>query len=458
MAFIPIYISILAITILIDYFAGIYIYKSTGKKRKIYLVISIISTCLVLFVFKYFNFFIDNFNFIGSLLGLKYPLHVLHIILPIGLSFHTFQSLSYVIEVYRGHQKPEPHFGIYSLYVMFYPQLVAGPIERPQNLLHQFHEYHPFNYYNVTTGLKRMAWGMFKKIVIADRLAFAVNYVYNNPTDQTSLAVILATVFFAFQIYCDFSGYSDIAIGAAQVMGYKLMNNFDRPYFSQTIADFWTRWHISLSSWLRDYLFLPLAYYFSRKMKKEYYYGMDSNQLIYAFSTLITFTLCGLWHGAAWTYVVWGTLNGVYLVFGNVLKKRKNRLYKQTGLKKFPNFLFIQGALVSFLLITFSWIFFRARTFEEVGTLLSTIFTKWELSSQYLSKSIFIGLDAKGLGIAIFALGILFLYEIMQTRTPIKSFIDKQTTPVRWMIYFLFINLIFILGIFGGSEFIYFQF
>ncbi|MEI7983341.1 MAG: MBOAT family O-acyltransferase, partial [Bacteroidota bacterium] len=302
MAFIPIYILILAITIVIDYYAGIYISQSTGKKRKFYLVISIISTCLVLFIFKYFNFFINNFNFIGSLLGLKYPVHILHILLPIGLSFHTFQSLSYVIEVYRGHQKPEYHFGIYSLYVMFYPQLVAGPIERPQNLLHQFHENHSFDYSNVTNGLKRMAWGMFKKIVIADRLALVVNFVYNDPANQTSLSIILATVFFAFQIYCDFSGYSDIAIGAAQVMGYKLMNNFDRPYFSETIADFWKRWHISLSSWLRDYLFLPLAYFFSGKMKKESYLRIDSNQLIYAFATLITFTICGLWHGAAWTF------------------------------------------------------------------------------------------------------------------------------------------------------------
>lgn len=458
MAFVPIYILILAITILIDYFAAIYIDRSEGKRKKLYLILSIISTCLVLFIFKYFNFFITNINDIAAFLGLKYPFHILHIILPIGLSFHTFQSLSYVIEVYRGHQKPEYHFGIYSLYVMFYPQLVAGPIERPQNLLHQFHQEHRFNYTDVSQGLKRVAWGMFKKIVIADRLAIAVNYVYNNPGEQTSLAIILATIFFAFQIYCDFSGYSDIAIGAARVMGIRLMNNFDRPYFSSTVAEFWTRWHISLSSWLRDYLFLPLAYFFSRKLKKESYFRLDSNQIIYALATMITFTLCGLWHGAAWTYVVWGILNGIYLVTGNILKKPKNRFFKRIGLKKFPGLIYAQGLLVTFGLICFSWIFFRARTFEEVGTLLSGLFTRWDFSGDYFQKSLFLGLDAKGLIIVILAIIILLIFDIMQTRKPIQVTIQKQPPLVRWAVYFLFINVIFILGIFGGTEFIYFQF
>jgi alginate O-acetyltransferase complex protein AlgI len=211
MSFIPVYILILFITIIIDYYAGIWIEDTEPKNKKKYLVISIISTCLVLFIFKYFNFFNTNFAAVANFFNLNYPVPMMNIILPIGLSFHTFQSLSYVIEVYRGNQKAERNFGIYSLYVMFYPQLVAGPIERPQNLLYQFHAKHEFNYRDVTDGLKLMAWGMFKKVVIADRLAIVVNQVYDNPTEYTGLSLLIATVFFSFQIYCDFSGYSDIA-------------------------------------------------------------------------------------------------------------------------------------------------------------------------------------------------------------------------------------------------------
>jgi len=261
MMFIPKYIIILAVTIIIDYVAGILAEKPdlSPHKRKSILTISILSTCLVLFIFKYFNFFNTNFAHLAALLHWNYPIAALKLALPIGLSFHTFQSLSYVIEVYCGRQKAEHHFGIYSLYVMFYPQLVAGPIERPQNLLHQFYAKHAFDYQRVTDGLKLMVWGLFKKVVIADRLAIAVNTVYNDPHSFTGIPLIIATAFFAFQIYCDFSGYSDIAIGAAQVMGFRLMDNFNRPYFAKSIPEFWKRWHISLSTWFRDYLYIPLG-------------------------------------------------------------------------------------------------------------------------------------------------------------------------------------------------------
>lgn len=304
--FIPVYILILLATILIDYTAGIYIEKSQGKTRKYWLLVSIFSTCLVLFVFKYFDFFNSNFIAIANFFNLKYPIHLLNIILPIGLSFHTFQSLSYVIEVYRGNQKAEKHFGIYSLYVMFYPQLVAGPIERPQHMLHQFYEKHEFNYLDVTEGLKRIAWGLFKKVVIADRLASYVNPVYNNYDQHNGTSLILATVFFAFQIYCDFSGYSDIAIGTAKVMGFKLIENFKRPYFSWSISEFWRRWHISLSTWFRDYVYIPLG---GNRVKKAGKY----------LNLMLTFILSGLWHGANWTFVIWGDLNGIYLVVGQML-------------------------------------------------------------------------------------------------------------------------------------------
>lgn len=249
MAFVPAYILILGGTIIVDYVAGIYIEKSTGYRRKFLLMSSLVANIGVLAVFKYYNFLNQNLSLLLQSVGWSNSLPYLSMLLPIGLSFHTFQAMSYTIEVYRGNQRAERHLGIYALYVLFYPQLVAGPIERPQHILHQFYEKHTFDYVNVTNGLKRMAWGLFKKVVIADRLAMAVNTVYDNPTAFVGMPLIVATVCFAFQIYCDFSGYSDIAIGAAQVMGFRLMKNFDRPYFSTSISEFWRRWHISLSTW-----------------------------------------------------------------------------------------------------------------------------------------------------------------------------------------------------------------
>ncbi|HEY2726452.1 MAG TPA: MBOAT family O-acyltransferase, partial [Parafilimonas sp.] len=246
MDFIPIYILVLAFTIVVDYFAGILIEKSIGAKRKWFLRMSIVANIGILGFFKYFNFFNDNIGFVLKLFNFTNPVHNLSFILPIGLSFHTFQAMSYTIEVYRGNQKAERKFGIYALYVMFYPQLVAGPIERPQNIIHQFYEPKKFEYNRVVAGLKIVLWGFFKKLVIADRLSMYVNAVYNNPYHHSGKTLFVATFFFWFQIYCDFSGYSDIAIGTAKVMGFDLMENFKRPMFGGSIQGIWNRWHLSL--------------------------------------------------------------------------------------------------------------------------------------------------------------------------------------------------------------------
>src|SRR3984893_16453219 len=283
MAFIPVYIVILFVTILIDYIAGLYIERVEGRKKTALLWLSIVSTCAVLFVFKYLGLFTGSIEGVAGILGWQLPHTALNIILPIGLSFHTFQSLSYVVEVYRRRQAAEKNFVVYSTYVMFFPQLVAGPIERPYNLLHQFYEHHTFDYLRVTSGLKRMAWGFFKKVVIADRLALYVKNVYADPQHFNGLQLTIATLFFAFQIYCDFSGYSDIAIGSARVLGFRLMENFDNPYLSQSISEFWHRWHISLSTWFRDYLYIPLGG--SRVGPKRWYFNL-----------FITFLVSGLWH------------------------------------------------------------------------------------------------------------------------------------------------------------------
>ena len=285
MAFVPVYILILGFTIVVDYFAAILIENSAGKKRRLFLVCSLIANIGILCVFKYYNFINTNFSFLLHGFGLSNPIPYLSILLPIGLSFHTFQAMSYTIEVYRGKQKTERHFGIYALYVMFYPQLVAGPIERPQNLLHQFREKHSFDTDRIFEGLKIIIWGLFKKLVIADRLGIYVNGAYNNVAEQNGMTLLLATLFFSFQVYCDFSGYSDIAIGTAKVMGFNLMTNFRRPVFAKTTGEFWKRWHISLSTWFKDYLYFPMG---GSKVSVPRWY----------FNLMVVFLISGLWHGA----------------------------------------------------------------------------------------------------------------------------------------------------------------
>jgi D-alanyl-lipoteichoic acid acyltransferase DltB (MBOAT superfamily) len=352
MAFVPVYILILFGTIIIDYFAGICIENAKGKRRNFFLTISLISNISVLVVFKYYNFFVQNWNeLLGSVTG-HHALPYLSILLPIGLSFHTFQAMSYTIEVYKGNQKAERHFGIYSLYVMFYPQLVAGPIERPQNLLHQFYEKHVFDADEFYIGIKMMLWGMFKKVVIADRLAILVNQVYNNPQQHNSTMLFIASIFFAIQIYCDFSGYSSIAIGAARVMGFKLMKNFDTPYQSKDINQFWKKWHISLSSWFKDYLYIPLG---GNKVAVPRWY----------FNLLIVFIISGFWHGANWTFIIWGALHGFYLVFAIATKKLRHAINTAIHLPANSKVNHLLQVVSTFCLVTFAWIFFRANSLSD---------------------------------------------------------------------------------------------
>lgn len=381
MVFQPAYIVILFLTIVIDYIAGIWIEKTSGKYRRWLLILSLISNLGILAFFKYLGFFTENLSLLFEKLSMpgmaesvtelvnRVFIKVLHVfgqsgissykdnmsILPIGLSFHTFQAMSYTIEVYRGNQKAERHFGIYALYVMFYPQLVAGPIERPQNVLWQFHDYFKYDKENVKAGLMQMAFGLFKKLVIADRLAMLVDHAYAAPAQQNGLTLLVATFFYTFQIYCDFSGYSDVAIGAARVMGFSLMENFRTPYIAQSISEFWRRWHISLSTWFRDYLYIPLGG--NRKGEFRQYLNM-----------LIVFLASGLWHGPNWTYVIWGGLNGLY----QILAVLRDKLLARMGFSSTPPSLVTSPAsekqvqkspvrviintLITFVLIMLTWV------------------------------------------------------------------------------------------------------
>jgi len=437
MAFIPVYILILGFTIMIDYFAGIFLEETHGKKRKYWLIASLIANIGVLAIFKYYNFLNDNLSAILNTAGYQNHIPHLGILLPIGLSFHTFQAMSYTIEVYRGHQKAERHFGIYSLYVMFYPQLVAGPIERPQNLIHQFYEKHYFEYERVVEGLKMMLWGLFMKLVIADRLAIYVNAVYNNADQHSGKTLALATVFFAFQIYCDFAGYSNIAIGAAKVMGFKLMTNFNRPYFSRSISEFWKRWHISLSTWFRDYLYISLGG--NRVTIPRWYINL-----------FIVFTISGLWHGANWTYIIWGAINGFYLVFAIVTEKWRNSFNKLVYLDRVPKIHRFFQILLTFVLACFAWVFFRANTTQDAFLVIQKAIT--------LNGSLYIGSPA----IFIYSLaGIAFLLAAEFKSEYLKesiSFLNNPHWLVRKLSYSFLIVTILFFGVFDGGQFIYFQF
>ena len=445
MAFVPIYILILGLTIVIDYFAGIIIENTLGKKRQFFLLASLIANVGVLAVFKYYNFFNSNFSFLMHGFGLENPIPYLSILLPIGLSFHTFQAMSYTIEVFRGHQKAERHFGIYALYVMFYPQLVAGPIERPQNLLHQFREKHEFDYDRVTSGLKLMAWGLFKKVVIADRLAIVVDAVYGDMHTHNGLSFLIATVFFAFQIFCDFSGYSDMAIGAARIMGFKLMTNFNKPYNSRSVAEFWKRWHISLSSWFRDYLYISLGG--NRVTIPRWYLNL-----------FIVFLVSGLWHGANWTFVAWGALHGFYLVFSLITKDIREKVSGALGLNRFP----VLQTFTVFILVGFAWVFFRASNIHDAFYIIKHMIVDWPMLIQRAlsHQSLQLNLSVPSKEILLCFLLILFLEAVhfIQGKLDIAQYIKTRPAVLRWSVYYGVLTVIILMGVFENRQFIYFQF
>ena len=429
LSFIPWYVLILVLAIAVDYSAAIFIEDSkTPRRRKTWLVISILSTVAILFVFKYFNFFAENANLLAKMIGWNYSPVLLRFALPIGLSFHTFQSLSYVIEVYRGNYKAERHPGIYSLYVMFYPQLVAGPIERPSHLLPQLRTYHHFDWENFNSGLLRMLWGFFKKMVIADRIAVYVNEIYRHPSDHAGANTWFAVYLFAIQIYCDFSGYSDIAIGAAQVMGINLAENFRQPYFAKTIREFWHRWHISLSTWFRDYIYFPMG-------------GSRAKATVWIFALMCTFLLSGFWHGAKWTFIIWGAIHGVLLLLNNLAgKKRKGNIVTW---------------FITFNLVCLAWIFFRAANTHDAGIMFSNLFSVVKIHSPFTKEYECIA-DMCTLG---FCVPFMFFIERKFGGNPVNKMIEGRSVTIQWSISWTMIFLFLSFAVFKNPQtFIYFQF
>lgn len=420
----------------VSYASGILIEKKPNHK-KLWMIISVVASLSVLFFFKYYNFLAGS---IGNFFGADFTLNL---ILPVGISFYTFQTLSYSIDVFRGDIKAEHHFGYYALFVSFFPQLVAGPIERPDNLLPQLHAEHKFNTDDLYIGAKRMLAGFFKKIVVADTVAPYVNAVYNNAGESQGLAIIIATLLFSVQIYCDFSGYTDIAIGCARIMGYRLMQNFDRPYSAENIRDFWSRWHISLSSWFKDYLYIPLG-----GNRKGY-----ARQLVNLF---IVFLVSGLWHGAEWTFILWGLLHGIYRVVGDLTYKKRNQLYAKAGLDVKSRGVKVFRTAITYVLVCFAWIFFRANNTPELILILKKLFTSFGATS-FANE---LGLTLSGTLIVILAIIIMILSDRKLTLAKYDSprgaeLLGGTSAYLIWAILFAWLILL-VSG--GSSAFIYFQF
>lgn len=443
-AFIPAYILILFFTIAVDYIAGIAIENAEGSRRKLFLILSIAANAGVLAFFKYYNFFTENINLVLHGLQInRHELPYLDIILPIGLSFHTFQAMSYTIEVYRGRQQAERHLGIYALYVLYYPQLVAGPIERPQQLLHQLKAEHPFKYEKVVGGLRLMLWGMFKKVVIADNLGLFTDQVFNAPSRYRGTILLIAMLFYAFQIYCDFSGYSDIAIGASRVMGIDLMKNFDRPFISKNITEFWRRWHISLSTWFNDYLFTPLV--IARR---------DWGKTAVVFALFVTFFISGLWHGAGWTFIIWGLLHGIAVGFEFLTKKSRLKVAK-----KIPPTIYNTGSLLlTFVFLCIAWVFFRAISVRDAIYILSHCLDHTISGTNILTQLDSLGVSIQRLFFLFALLSFLLLSEKLVIAKGLDAWIGKKPAVVRWSIYYLLVILMINVGVWGEKQFIYFQF
>lgn len=425
----PIYVVLIIISTIITWLCGLFMERAENSKRKkLYLTTSLIINFSILFFYKYFNFINQIvFDFLDGF-GVRYQMVNFDVLLPVGISFYTFQAVGYTIDVYRGDLKHENNLVNYALFVSFFPQLVAGPIERAKNLLPQFREIKVFSWTNFYKGVKLMLWGYFLKLVLADRLGIYVDAVYNNIENHNGSSIILASILFAFQIYGDFAGYSLIAIGTAKVMGFDLMTNFRRPYFASNIKSFWSRWHISLSTWFKDYLYIPLG-------------GNRKGKLRTDFNLFITFFISGIWHGANYTFIVWGALHGMYQIIERFFGYRKGKDSK---------ILVFTRILITFLLVDFAWIFFRANSISDAFLAINKIFTSTG-ESLFLKGDVLLG---SGL-----ALLILFVKEFKDEFYMDKiSFISHRNKYVSLFYFVLLLSIILLFGVFDSGQFIYFQF
>jgi alginate O-acetyltransferase complex protein AlgI len=435
------FLSLIIFSTIVDYTVGRKLRTEENQtKRRVLLWMSIIVNLSFLGFFKYYNFFLDNFVSAFSFFGTEINTNSLNIILPVGISFYTFQTLSYTIDVYKRKLEPTTDFIAFSAFVSFFPQLVAGPIERATNLLPQFYRKREFDLSMAVDGLRQVLWGLFKKIVIADNCAEFANQVFNNSADYSGSTLVLGAVFFAFQIYGDFSGYSDIAIGTSRLFGFNLMQNFATPYFSRDIAEFWRRWHISLSTWFRDYLYIPLG-------------GSRGGVLMKVRNIFVIFLVSGFWHGANWTFIAWGALNAIYFLPLFITKNNRNNLDSVAENRHLPSVKEFLLMLITFGLTVFAWIFFRAENLTHAFAYISNIFSKSLFSFPYIH-------DNKSILPYLLLLSAFLLVEWFGRKKRHALEWTNSSIPVfaRWSIYYIIIFTIVCLGVFKQSQFIYFQF
>lgn len=430
------YVFLILLTTVVSYVCALLIDKTEDKKRKKRYMVAALIICLgTLFVFKYFNFALDNINKICSIFAIQLPVTMINVVLPVGISFYTFQTLSYVIDVYRGDVKAEKHFGKYATFISFFPQLVAGPIERTSNLLPQILNPKKFDYENAAYGVRLMLVGFFKKLVIADNAAILVNYVFNSYLFATGPHLLLAVLAFTFQIYGDFSGYSDIAVGTAKLFNINLMDNFKSPYFATSVKDFWSRWHISLSSWFRDYLYIPLG-------------GNRCGAIRRRINVLIVFLVSGLWHGADWHFVIWGGLQGVAQMFGGKKKKEEKH-----------NFIWALKVFITFCFISLSWVFFRLGISDSIYV-VTHLFAKgcsFKESINLITDNT--TLTCFSLVVLLISIILLMVFDFFSLKRDLLKEFGKINVVVRCILYAVAIFLIlFFMPLVIQQQFIYFQF
>lgn len=419
------FLGLIAFSSLVDYLVGIRLYKQVGSTRKALLGISLFTNLGLLAFFKYSNFFIESFQGAFTIFGNSLNINSLQVILPVGISFYTFQTMSYTLDIYHQKIRPTRDPLAFFAFVSFFPQLVAGPIERASILLPQFDTLKQISSAAFSSGLKKVLWGFVLKIAIADRLALYVDSIYNHVIYHSTLSHMVATFFFSIQIYCDFAGYSLIAIGCAQMLGFDLMQNFNRPYFSGSFKELWTRWHISLSSWFRDYVYVPLG-------------GSRNGNFILYRNLMITFLLSGLWHGANWTFVIWGGLHGLYLIIEKRLSRYNFKPHR------------VLNIFTVFVLTLLGWVFFRANSLSEAWVILTG-------SSQASGGSLHIG-DIGIFAYCILAITLLFTVEYFEEYRPQVSLLNNSRIIVRFATVLLLLVYVLSLGVFDESQFIYFQF
>lgn len=432
------YILLILLSTFIDYVAGLGIESARSRTAKrLWLASSLTTNLGLLFTFKYYNFFAESARAAFQHFNICAHIPALNVLLPVGISFYTFQTLSYTLDVYMGSRTAERNAGIFALYVAFFPQLVAGPIERSTHLMPQFRKVVRFDYDRTTSGLRLILWGLVKKMVVADRLAHVANQAYLHPAASSPLALTVGTICFAFQIYCDFSAYSDIAIGSARILGFDLMQNFRQPYLSKSIAEFWRRWHISLSTWFRDYVYIPLG-------------GNRRGEFQNLVNLAIVFLLSGLWHGANWTFVVWGGLHAFYMV--------AERLFSRDGRKPLASGRLATAGrtFLTFMLVCYAWIYFRASTLADAFLISRKIFVGLLHPLRDMVHPL-AGISSEArLSLAlIFA---LMAIETLQQRVDVAGRFSKLPLPARWAIYYIGVLSILLLGVIENDAFIYFQF